>query len=340
MRSTHTFLRAAAFVLALCLILSLVATTLVGCDTASDPAGDGILTVVATTFTGYDMARQLLKDMGSEGVEVVLLGKPGQDMHSFEPTAADITTLSRADVLVCLGDSAEAWLPATLRSAMNESVTRVDMMAVCQPLSSTPTPGMDTDHDHDGHDHGDGDTCGLIGTDEHVWLAPSNAIAIATALSQALSTALTAANADDPRLPTLQVSTANYLSTLVSLRDDYAALGATAVRNTILVADRYPFAYLVRELNLTAYAAFPGCSSETSASFATQTSLIEKTKELKLPYIFVLEGSDGQVASVIAAETGAEVLTLNSIQVVTDLDATYVGLMEKNLENLQKALCE
>jgi ABC-type Zn uptake system ZnuABC Zn-binding protein ZnuA len=52
-----------------------------------------------------------------------------------------------------------------------------------------------------------------------------------------------------------------------------------------------------------------------------------------------MEGSDGKVAEVVASMTGAEILTLNSLQVVTDYENTdYVTVMRENLENLKKAL--
>ena len=113
----------------------------------------------------------------------------------------------------------------------------------------------------------------------------------------------------------------------------------TAARKQVVVADRHPFVYLFADLGLDCAAAFPGCSSETSVSFETQVKLIEFTRTHELPYIFVIEGSDSKVAEVVAAETGAEILTLNSLQVVTDFEnTTYLTVMKSNLENLKKAL--
>ncbi len=320
------------FVWMLCATIFLSAVCLFGCETAGpDPKGDGVLRVVTTTFAGYDFARQILGDAMSGAVELILLGKPGQDMHDYEPTAEDIITLGQADVFVCLGGTAETWLDAALRSSGNETVIRVEMMEVCETMAEVPTEGMD----HTGHDHADGESCdhaGLIGADEHVWLAPGNAISIAKAIGKALI------EVDEAQADQWQQHTDAYVAELTSLQQDFTTMRAAAVRDSILIADRYPFAYLVRELNLTAYAAFPGCSSETSASFATQTFLIEKTEELGLPYIFIIDGSDGRVAEVVAAESGAEVLTLDSIQVVSDRSETYVAIMRRNLEALKKAL--
>ncbi len=327
-------------ILSFCILLCWT-TALSGCsDTVSvDPASDGVLTVVCTTFAGYDFTRQITKDAEEGTVRLVFLGKAGQDMHGYEPTAADITTMSTADLVVCLGSTTETWLDAALKAALNASVARVNMTEVCDTMAETPTEGMDTsaahDHDHEheaGTDHSSASD-GLIGTDEHIWLAPSNAIRISEAIGAALAEVAPA------KAACWQAGTAAYVAELTALQQDYAAMMAEAVRDTILIADRYPFAYLVRELGLTCYAAFPGCSSETSASFATQTFLIEKTRELALPYIFTIDGSDGTVAATVAEAGGADVLTLDSLQVVTDLETTYVAVMRRNLTNLRKALC-
>ncbi len=318
-------------VVALTVSLLITALLLAGCGEATGNRDDGVLTIVCTNFAGYDFARQITKTAEAGSVQIIQLGKPGQDMHSYEPTAADITTISRADLVICLGSAAEPWLDATLAAAMNQNVERVNMTEVCALMAETPTEGMDTGADHD-HDHENGECCGLIGGDEHVWLAVENAIAITAAMEKAL------VRADAARAGLWAAGSAAYTAELSALREDYRALMAGAVRDTILIADRYPFAYLVRELGLTCYAAFPGCSSETSASFATQTFLIEKTEELALPFIFMIDGSDGTVAEVIAKATGASVLTLDSMQVVHDREKTYVGIMRANLEQLKQAL--
>ena len=58
-----------------------------------------------------------------------------------------------------------------------------------------------------------------------------------------------------------------------------------------------------------------------------------------ITHIFVMEGSDAKVAGVVAAETGAEILTLNSLQLVSNYECvSYVEIMRGNLESLKKAL--
>ncbi len=305
-----------------------MAATLLGCDGGRNPttADNNGTTIVCTSFAGFDFARSVMKNYtagGGEGImELVILGKPGQDMHSFEPTAKDIITLANADVVVCTG--AESWLDAALRSSGNTVARVVSMMDACDTYIPT-----DHDHVHD-HEHG---SCSIIGNDEHVWLSVEYARRIVSAISDALM------EVDEENAALWEASAGQYSEELRVLHEEFGSMMETAVRNTVVVADRHPFVYLFDDLGLECLAAFPGCSSETSASFETQAKLIRYTKEWALPYIFIMEGSDGKVAEVVAAETGAEILTLNSLQVVTDYEATtYLDIMRQNLENLQKAL--
>lgn len=296
--------------------------SLAGCE-KKEPAHTGT-EVICTNYAALQLVSGVMTnylDNGGDGVySIILLGKEGQDMHSYEPTARDITNLAGADIVICTG--AETWLDGAISSSGNKDLIRVSMMEVCDT--------MESDHDHD-HDHG-GEDCNLIGQDEHVWLSVENAIRITQAIEDGLC------RVDEKNAAVLQMGGDAFRSELVALKDDYAAMMADAVRDTVVIADRHPFAYLFRELGLNCIAAFPGCSSENSASFATQTMLIEKTRELELPYVFIMEGSDGKVAQVVSQETGAGVLVLNSMQVQTSRRLSYVEAMRGNLDNLKKAL--
>jgi zinc transport system substrate-binding protein len=295
-----------------------------GCDSSTDHTGT---TIVAIGFAGYDFTRSILSrytENGGEGVvQLMILGKPGQDMHSFEPTAQDIITLSGADVVIATG--AEAWLASALESSGNSTARVVSMMEACDVYGA----GHDHDHDH-GHENG---SCALIGNDEHVWLSVDYAIRIVSGIADALK------QADPENAAAWEASAEQYKTELTALNTEFRDMVKAAARKQVVVADRHPFVYLFADLGLDCVAAFPGCSSETSASFETQIKLIEFTKTHELPYIFVIEGSDSKVAEVVAGETGAEILTLNSLQVVTNFEnTTYLAVMKSNLENLKKAL--
>lgn len=137
-------------------------------------------------------------------------------------------------------------------------------------------------------------------------------------------------------------NTENYVAELKDLDKSFTDVVNNSKRKTIIFGDRFPFRYLVDAYGLNYYAAFTGCSSETEASAATISFLIDKVKEEKTPLIFTIELSNGKIADSICEVTGAKKTTLNSCHNLTkdEMDAgeTYLSLMTKNLENLRAAL--
>ena len=320
--------RFSTILLCLTLVLGTV-FVLAGCGEPKNPttADNNGTTVICTNFAALDFTRSMLthytENGGTGEVQLVMLGKPGQDMHSFEPTAQDIISLANADIVICTG--AEGWLDAALSASGNTVARKVSMMEACDAEHA------EHGHDHD-HDHGDED-CAIVDNDEHVWLSVDYATRITLAIADALK------EADGENAAAWEACAGIATAELSDLKNEFHDMMTYAVRDTVVIADRHPFVYLFEELGLNCVAAFPGCSSETSASFETQMKLIESVNSLDLPYIFIMEGSDGKVAEVVARETGAEILTLNSMQVMTDFDeATYTDIMRANLENLKKAL--
>ena len=317
-------------ILLLCLAVTAgIPAIFTGCELFFMPDGSGT-TIVCTNFAAYDFTRSILSHYtqnGGEGeVNLVILGKPGQDMHSFEPTPRDIVCLSVADAVISTG--VEEWLDSAMEASENRTAIRVSMTEACDVHAEHHH------HDHD-HDHGGGgdDHCALIGNDEHVWLSVDYATRIVHAIADALKEA-------DPKNAALWEESAEaYNAELLELKSDFHRMVEGAPKRAVVLADRHPFVYLFRELELDCTAAFPGCSSEIFASFDTQTRLIEAVESNRLSYIFIIEGSDGNVAEVISDSTGADILTLHSLQVVTDYEnTTYIATMKNNLENLKKAL--
>jgi zinc transport system substrate-binding protein len=312
--------------LALTLLLGMTAA-LLGCSGNKNPTtadGSGI-TIAVTSPAAHALVRPLVKDYTEDGgtsvVTILPLYKPGQDMHSFEPAAKDIISLAGADVVVCTGS--EAWLDAALRSSGNTVAKVVSMMEACD------IHAVEHDHEHSSEDS----TCALMANDEHVWLAVDNVTLIVMAVTNALK------EADPDNASVWDQHCEAFKAQLITLNTEFRDEVSSTSKKTVVIADRHPFGHLIAHLGLECVAAFPGCSSETSASFETQTKLIEAVKSGKLSYIFVIEGSDRKVAEVVAAETGAEILTLNSMQVVSDYESLdYIAVMRSNLENLKKAL--
>ena len=202
-----------------------------------------------------------------------------------------------------------------------------------------------TGHDHV-HEHGDEDDHAHedeaeeeIEYDEHVWLSLKNSMVFVNALAEQMEE-LDTAHAENYR-----ANADAYIAQLEELDREYEEAVAGAGVRTLIFGDRFPFRYLTEDYGLDYYAAFPGCSAETEASFATVTFLAGKLDALGIHSILVLENSDQRVAETIRENTVSkdqQILVLNSLQSVTkdelEAGATYLDGMRENLEVLKQAL--
>lgn len=308
------------------LIFILIITVCTSCSVTKKPGmtDDGRLTVITTVFPVCDWTRNITGDK----CNVIYLDESGTDMHSFEPTASDIAAIAQADVFIHIGGVSDEWVSGAVEAANNPDIVTLSLISVTDVLEEETTPGMQThEHDHE---------TDITEYDEHIWLSLKNAQTAVSAICDTLCTA------DEANSQTYKANAASYNEKLSELDKKFEAAVASAKRNTILVADRFPFRYMTEDYGIGYYAAFPGCSAESEASFETMTFLIEKTKELSLPCILVIENSDGKLAETIKNETGTKVLTLNSCQSVKQEDIdnglTYISAMESNLSTVTEAL--
>jgi len=295
----------------------------------------GRISVVTTIFPIYDWARQVVGDR--ENVEVTLLLDSGVDLHSYQPTARDIVTLSACDVFVYVGGESDGWAEDALAGAANPGRVVVNLMATTgeDAREEERVEGMEPGEEEEEEEAGE------AGYDEHVWLSLRNAQKLVRAIADALG------KADPADAEAYAANAAAYIESLAALDAEYAAAREAADFDTLLFGDRFPFRYLAEDYGLNYYAAFSGCSAESEASFGTIAFLAGKVDELGLTTVLTLEGDDHRIAGTIVENTqakSAKVLAMDSMQSTTRADAangaTYLGAMEKNLEVLKQALAK
>ena len=333
--------------------------SLTACNSAG-AKGNGKLQIVTTIFPEYDWVMNVLGDKAS-GADVTMLLDNGVDLHSFQPTAADIMKISSCDLFIYVGGESDEWVEDALKEAVNKDMVVINLMdelgdAVKEEELVEGMQGEDEeehdhddhdeDHDHEDHEEHDEDhehehhhEEGEVEYDEHVWLSLRNAQVLVKSISEALQK-IDAGNAE-----AYKKNADSYIESLKSLDADYKAAVDAASNKTILFGDRFPFRYMVDDYGLTYYAAFVGCSAETEASFETITFLSKKVDELSLPAVLTIEGKDKRVAETIIENTASKnqkVLTLDSMQSVSSNDikngTTYLSIMESNLSVLKEAL--
>ncbi len=291
-------------------------------SSAADKSPDR-LTVVATNFAMYDFARAVCGDV----CDVYMLLSPGTDAHDFEATLEDIALIEKADVFVYVGGESEDWVDSVLSAAGASDIAAVCAIDAVETYEEELVEGMESEEEAN-EDEAE--------IDEHVWTSPRNAVTITTAVRDTIIAA--APDFAD----TFTANAADYIAKLEQIDAELRNIVETAARKTIVVADRFPFRYLAEEYGLTYYAAFTGCSSATEPALATVDFLINRVTSENIPYVFIIEFSDGKTAEAISRETGCGILTLHSAHNVTksDFDAgiTYVQIMQSNAESLKAAL--
>ena len=330
-------------------------------DTSADetiPGWETSLHIVTTIFPEYDWVRAVLGDE-ADRAELTLLLDNGVDLHSYQPTAADIMKIATCDVFIYVGGESDDWVEDALKEAVNPGMIVINLLETLgdDVKMEELVEGMEHEHDHDedghhedghdedhhenhdeDHDHDHGHEHEEE-ADEHVWLSLRNARKLVAAIAGKL------AEADPAHGDRYQASAAAYCEKLDALDAQYAAATEQAAYKTILFGDRFPFRYLADDSNLTYYAAFSGCSAETEASFQTIIFLAQKVDELTLPAVLTIEGANHKIAETViqaTANKNQKLLTLDSMQGITAADVktgtSYLAIMQENLDVLKEAL--
>ena len=341
-------------------------TLFIACNTDSEKknpeqaANGKKISVVATIYPQYAWLKEILGKQ-ADSLNLTLLIKNGMDLHSYKPSAKDIATIAKADMIVYVGGESDEWIEKALEATPNEKRLVVNMLKALgdRVKAEEVVEGMQAEDEHEHHhehaeeheheehhehaeehEHHEHEAhAEEVENDEHVWLSLKNAEILVKALTQALVKLDNAHEAE-------YLANANaYIAKITELDEAYRVMVAGASHKTILFGDRFPFRYLVDDYGIKYYAAFVGCSAESEASFETVAFLAGKMDSLALPAIFTIDGGNGKIAQAVLAASkkskAAEVLTINSMQSVktSQMDsASYLDIMRDNLEVLKKAL--
>ena len=138
------------------------------------------------------------------------------------------------------------------------------------------------------------------------------------------------------------MSAAEYKERLDALDERFSEVVETGKRREIVFGGRFALHYFAERYGLTCISAFDSCSGETEPSAGAVAQIIRAIETDGVPVIYYEELTDPKVARSIAEETGAKPLLLHSCHNVSREElqngATYLSLMEQNVENLREGL--
>ena len=327
-------------------VISFLLTTvfcfaLIGCAVQpQNLANDDKIDIVCTSFPIYDWVNETIGE-NADLFNVSLLAQNG-DIHNFQPAAADMVKIHTSDLLVCIGGISEQWIDDVVKYRGIRTLRLFDTVPENKKLSATE--GHNHDANHEGHSDNE--------YDEHIWLSLRLAQKMVDAICQEISVL------DKQGEAVYQSNAEEYIKKLKALDTEYKKTVDESEDKTIIFADRFPFLYLTKDYEVESIAAFPGCSTDTDASFETVVSLSEKVKELDKKTVLVLENSDRTIANAVIGASGnqnIQIAVMNSCQSlapgsVKDAEAKklqgkdladgadYIAIMEENLKAFKEAL--
>lgn len=294
------------------------------------------LNVVATIFPVYDWVKNVAGDVS--GVNLELLVKNGVDLHSFQPSAADIIKISTADVLVFVGGESDFWVKDVLKNPANKNLSVINLMDLLEDSVKEEEfiEGMTAGVEHHSEEMESDEPEEEIEYDEHIWLSVENAKISVQKIAEILS------EKNPENAEVYGKNRVSYEKKLDGLKNFYSPKNAG--NGTIIVCDRFPFRYMTDELGINYFAAFVGCSAETEASFETVAFLSKKVQELGCHKVFVTENSDKKIARTVIKNAGfsgeCKIETLDSMQSVTFEQAksgkNFIDTMKENYIKLSE----
>ncbi len=275
--------------------------------------------------------------------------KPGVDVHSFTPTPQDIKTVQNSDIFVYGGTEHDKWVENLTKSIDMKNKKVVKLVDGIQQLEEESVDGMKHEHHHDDkkedqhnhdHKHEKEDEHNHKGEekelDPHYWTSPKNAIQMVKTITNAL------VEKDPDNAEFYKENAENYIKQLEGVDKELHDVVDNAKIKKVVIADRFPFRYLFKDLGLEYRALFSGCSVESTASAGQIKKMVDYVKENKIPVVYHIEMGKGELAETVAKNSGAKVKLLHSIHTVTkedfDKGTTYIDLMKQNVEALKEGL--
>jgi zinc/manganese transport system substrate-binding protein len=292
----------------ICIGLGLLIALLMGsCQPVEQSATAGKKTIVVT----YSILGSLIKDLVADRGNVVVLIPNGADPHEWEPSARDIETVNKADLLVQNGLGLESGTLKAIKEAGRRGVktfTASEHITVRRVGAGEGIPTGDADQ-------------AMGAEDPHLWTDPLTMKDVMASLAAQLKSSL---GIDvDSRSRDLE-------SRLVNLNNEISAqVSALPKENRRLVTGHESMGYFAQRYGFTLIGAvIPSVTTQAEVSASGLARLKTLVEENKVKAIFTELGTSPAVARAIGNETGVKVVELSTH--VLPADGSYFTF-ERNM---------
>jgi zinc/manganese transport system substrate-binding protein len=258
----------------------------------------------------YSLLGSIVKDLTGDKATVTVSMPNGLDPHEWEPSAKDIQTINKADLVIENGLGLEGGMEKTLDAARKKGVKFFTASDYITVRHVGPGEGIPT-----------GDPDQAIGApDPHLWMDPIAMKSIVAALSEELqkdfSLNVTAQATDlENRLDNLNTEVSNITALIPQ-------------ENRKLVTGHESLGYFAQRYNLKLVGVIiPSLSSQAGVSAADLATLKRAIQNNQVKAIFTELGTSPAVAKTIGDETGVQVVELTTHALLSD--GSYFTFMKK-----------
>ncbi|GAA2951533.1 metal ABC transporter solute-binding protein, Zn/Mn family [Glutamicibacter bergerei] len=308
-----------------------------GTSSSGEASANGKIELVATT----NVYGQIAREIGGEHVAVTeIITSPAQDPHSYEPTARDKLTVSKASVVLANGGGYDQFMDSLVSSLPADKADQVHLIHAVDSSPVAKEYGDESAHDehatdehsadehaadeHAGHDHAE--------YNEHIWYDLDSMQALATELATELG------HADPDGASDYEANANTFVQGIKDLREQLTA--AKLAGRTYAMTEPVPF-HLLEDAGMKNKTPAGLSEAVEGGAGIAPLSLKELSDSLKAGKIGVLaynvQTEGAETASLRSnAETG-QVPVVDFRETITD-DSNYLVWMKKNIDALSSAI--
>lgn len=250
-------------------------------------------------YTSFYAMYDLTREIAGGNADVYSMCPVGAEPHDYEPKTTDMAKLTEADVFVYNGGGMEAWAEKSADTLKN-----VKTICVSEHIEK------------------------LENSDPHSWLYPMNALKAAEAIKNALT------ERDPENSAAYEMNYEGFKTKAEELDAKYRSMSDSSAKKDLVVAHE-AYGYLCDAYGLNQIAVESVQGGEPSPT--RMAEIISHMRENNIGYICAEKLTSSKAVETIAAETGAETVTLNPFEGDTE-DKSYFTVMEENLEVMTKIL--
>lgn len=273
---------------------------LVGCCAPQEPPQ-----ILATTKPVYDLTNHLCKDTAL--TVGLLIDDNVSCLHDYSLSVEQVRNAQAADVIIISGAGLEDFASDLLSDCSHI----IDSSANIPLLECTEAHEHDHDHHHE--------------TDAHIWLDPQNAKIMAQNICKDLC----------QKYPEHAENFNGNLHSLVQKLDALHAYGNETLSSLTcreMVTFHDGFGYFANAFGLSIAAAVEE-ESGSEASARELIHLIKLMEQRSIPAVFTEANGSASAASIISAEIGIPIYTLNM-----GMSGDYFEIMYRNIDAVKEAL--